>query len=80
MTQESRSPTGFRVLGFGLSAVQADAVLQMPLRRLTSLEGGKLEEEHAALEGEVKGLKDLLQTRQKVLEVPSHPHPPFLFY
>lgn len=41
----------------------------MPLRRLTSLEGGKLEEEQAQLEGEVKELEELLQTKQKVLEV-----------
>ncbi|HEX5721376.1 MAG TPA: DNA gyrase subunit A [Acidimicrobiia bacterium] len=34
---------------FELSEIQANAILDMPLRRLTALEVGKLREEHAAL-------------------------------
>ena len=48
--------------------VQSDAVLSMALRRLTSLEAGKLREEAAALKATVGGLEQLLANEQLVLE------------
>jgi DNA gyrase subunit A len=55
--------------GFGISSVQADALLAMPLRRLTSLESVKLAEEHATLTAEILDLKQLLDSKQRVFQV-----------
>jgi DNA gyrase subunit A len=52
-----------------LSLVQADAILEMPLRRLTSLERQKLEDERKELEAQIKLLKGLLNSEAKRLEV-----------
>jgi DNA gyrase subunit A len=49
--------------------MQADALLAMPLRRLTSLESGKLAEEHATLTAEILDLKQLLDSKQRVFQV-----------
>ena len=48
--------------------MQSDAVLSMALRRLTSLEAGKLQEEAAALKATVGGLEQLLANEKLVLE------------
>ncbi len=45
---------------FSLTEIQARAVLDMPLRRLTSLETGRLREEHAALQDLIKELGAIL--------------------
>ena len=45
---------------FELSEIQANAILDMPLRRLTALEVGKLREEHAALLELIADLKAIL--------------------
>ena len=45
---------------FPLSEIQARAILDMPLRRLTSLETSKLREEHAALQGLIAELRGIL--------------------
>jgi DNA gyrase subunit A len=50
---------------FGLSEIQATHILDMPLRRLTALETGKLREEHAELEKLIKHLKSLLRSPAK---------------
>jgi uncharacterized coiled-coil protein SlyX len=50
------------------SAAQADAVLGMALRRLTSLEAGKLREESASLAQAIQGLEALLGSQQMVLD------------
>ena len=52
-----------------LSQLQADAILEMPLRRLTSLERQKLDDERKELETQVKFLKSLLGSEAKRLEV-----------
>jgi DNA gyrase subunit A len=52
-----------------LSQIQADAILEMPLRRLTSLERQKLEDERKELEAQIKFLKGLLTSEAKRLEV-----------
>ena len=48
--------------------MQGDAVLGMALRRLTSLEAGKLQEEADALMATIRGLEQLLNNEQLVLE------------
>eukprot|EP00242_Pyramimonas_sp_CCMP2087_P018418 CAMPEP_0198201256 /NCGR_PEP_ID=MMETSP1445-20131203/3995_1 /TAXON_ID=36898 /ORGANISM="Pyramimonas sp., Strain CCMP2087" /LENGTH=844 /DNA_ID=CAMNT_0043871471 /DNA_START=191 /DNA_END=2721 /DNA_ORIENTATION=- len=52
---------------YGLSAAQTDAVLSMPLRRLTGMEKGKLEAEDADLSKVVADLQDLLNNDARVL-------------
>lgn len=55
--------------GFGLSQEQADGILGMPLRRLTSLESASLEKEHASLAAAAAELSELIGSKKKVLEV-----------
>jgi len=50
---------------FKLSEIQATHILDMPLRRLTALETGKLREEHAELQKLIAYLKGLLKSPAK---------------
>ena len=52
-----------------LSQIQADAILEMPLRRLTSLERQKLDDERKELETQIKFLKGLLGSEATRLDV-----------
>jgi DNA gyrase subunit A len=52
---------------FELSEIQANYILDMPLRRLTRLERQKLEEEHKELLATIKRLKALLKDPAKLL-------------
>jgi DNA gyrase subunit A len=52
---------------FGLSDVQADAILQMQLRRLTALEADKIRLEHEDLLAKITDYKDILARRERVL-------------
>jgi DNA gyrase subunit A len=54
---------------FKLSEIQANHILDMPLRRLTRLEREKLEEEHTELQATIKRLKALLKDPKKILGV-----------
>ncbi|MGB3615641.1 MAG: DNA gyrase subunit A [Elainellaceae cyanobacterium] len=65
------SPTAKQQLmeRFSLSATQADAILQMQLRRLTALEAEKIQQEHEALQAEILDLEDILARRERVLEI-----------
>jgi DNA gyrase subunit A len=54
---------------FKLSEIQANHILDMPLRRLTRLEREKLEEEHKELQATIKRLKALLKDPMKILGV-----------
>ncbi len=54
---------------FSLSEIQANYILDMPLRRLTRLERQKLEEEHRELVGTIRRLKGLLKDPQAILAV-----------
>ncbi len=45
---------------FGLSAVQAQAILDMPLRRLTALERQKLVDEYEGLQARIADYRDIL--------------------
>jgi DNA gyrase subunit A len=53
----------------GLSAVQADAILQMQLRRLTALEADKIRLEHEDLVTKIADYKDILGRRERVLVI-----------
>ena len=55
--------------GFGLDEIQANAILEMKLRRLTGLERNKIEEELNELLKTIAELKAILASEQKVLEV-----------
>ncbi|NNC75591.1 MAG: DNA gyrase subunit A, partial [Acidimicrobiia bacterium] len=50
---------------FSLSEIQANHILDMPLRRLTALETGKLREEHAELAKQIKGFEAILKSEKK---------------
>jgi DNA gyrase subunit A len=52
---------------FGLSEVQADAILQMQLRRLTALEADKIRLEHDDLLAKITDYQDILARRERVL-------------
>lgn len=54
---------------YGLSETQADAILQMQLRRLTALEAEKIRQEHEELQVQIADLKDILARRDRILEM-----------
>ncbi len=53
---------------FDLSVEQASAILEMQLRRLTGLEREKIEKEHEELIQLIKELKELLASRELILD------------
>ncbi len=55
--------------GFGLTEIQANAILEMRLRRLTGLEREKIENELNDLLKLIKELKSILASDEKILEV-----------
>ncbi|MYC97384.1 MAG: DNA gyrase subunit A [Caldilineaceae bacterium SB0661_bin_32] len=54
---------------FGFTQVQAQAILDMPLRRLTALERRQLQDEHKELQQLISYLEDLLSDDGKILGV-----------
>ena len=54
---------------FALTEVQAEAILDMPLRRLAALERQKIEDEYADLSKEIDRLQDLLASPHKILQL-----------
>jgi DNA gyrase subunit A len=52
---------------FKLSELQAQAILDMQLRRLAALERWKIEEEHKQVRATIEGLEDLLAHPKKIL-------------
>ncbi len=54
---------------YEFSEVQADAILQMQLRRLTALEADKIQQEHEDLQLTITDLRDILARRERVLEI-----------
>lgn len=57
------------VAQFGLSEVQAQHILDMPLRRLTALERDKIREEHTELQKLIAELKGILDDPSKVRSI-----------
>jgi len=54
---------------FGLTEIQATAILDMQLRRLAALERQKLEDEHREISEHIDYLRGLLADRRKILEL-----------
>lgn len=54
---------------FKLTKIQAQAILDMKLQRLTGLEREKIEEEYARLKKLIAELKELLASRKKILGI-----------
>lgn len=54
---------------FGLDDPQTQAIVQMPLGRLTGLERQKLEDELAALEAKIADYKDILANEERLLGI-----------
>lgn len=54
---------------YGLTEIQADAILELKLRRLTGLERNKIEEELKELLAKIEELKEILASRDKILEI-----------
>ncbi len=54
---------------YQLSEAQADAILQMQLRRLTALEAEKIQQEHEDLQRQITDLQDILARRERILSI-----------
>jgi DNA gyrase subunit A len=54
---------------FGLTIVQAQAILQLTLSRLTAMESDKIRQEHADLLERIKELREILGDEARVLQV-----------
>ncbi len=54
---------------FGLSEIQAKAILEMRLQKLTGLERDKVEEEYLQLVETVKNLKEILEKRELRMQI-----------
>ncbi|MBN1156993.1 DNA gyrase subunit A [Candidatus Woesearchaeota archaeon] len=57
------------VSNFSLSEIQAQAILDMKLQRLTNMEQGKIKEEHLQLISLSKGLREILASEQRILGI-----------
>ncbi|NLL02339.1 MAG: DNA gyrase subunit A [Mollicutes bacterium] len=66
--KDSEAKTGL-MEKFGLSEVQAEAILEMKLRRLTGLEKDKIESELAELLIKIEEFKAILASDERVLEI-----------
>ncbi|MDQ3955049.1 MAG: DNA gyrase subunit A [Actinomycetota bacterium] len=60
---------GGLITRFGLSEVQAQHILDMPLRRLTALEQDKIREEYEELQKTIKELRSILKNPAKVNQI-----------
>jgi DNA gyrase subunit A len=69
--QAADTPTAKQELidRFDFSEAQADAILQMQLRRLTALEANKIQAEHEELQAKITDLQDILARRERILEI-----------
>ena len=54
---------------FDLSDVQAQAILEMQLQRLTALERGKIEKEYLELIKRIEMYRSILKSEKKILEI-----------
>jgi len=57
------------ITSYELSEIQADAILQMQLRRLTALESEKIQQEHDDLQLRIADLQDILNRRERILQI-----------
>ena len=68
-SKDDRSAMDAMTEAFGLSEIQAKAILDMRLRRLTGLERGKIEEEYQALLASIADYRDILAHEHRVIEI-----------
>jgi DNA gyrase subunit A len=68
-SRDSEAARAGLVERFELSIIQAQAILQLTLSRLTALEADKIEKEHADLVERIKELREILGDEQRVLEL-----------
>jgi DNA gyrase subunit A len=61
--------TGLMAKPFEFSEIQANHILDMPLRRLAQLEQQKLKDEHEELQATIKDLESILQSDEKLRAV-----------
>jgi DNA gyrase subunit A len=61
--------TGLMATPFEFTEIQANFILDMQLRRLTQLEGQKLRDELAELQGRIKELESILRSKTKLRTV-----------
>lgn len=54
---------------FGLSDIQADAITQMTMGRLSGMERQKILDELAALEDRIRDLEDILSSEERILQI-----------
>jgi len=66
---DTPSAKGELIATYGLEEAQADAILQMQLRRLTALEADKIRLEHEELQAQIADLKDILARRERILQI-----------
>ncbi len=52
-----------------LSSIQADAILQMQLRRLTALEADKIKGEHNELTRKINSYQEILNSKERIFEI-----------
>ncbi len=64
---DAEEAKGNLITRFKLTEIQAQAILDMQLRRLAALERQKIEDEHKELLGTIAYLEDLLANPQKIL-------------
>ena len=57
------------MVAFGLDQIQANAILDMQLRRLAALERKKLQDEYDGVQGRIEYLEDLLSSPEKILQL-----------
>ncbi len=70
--RSSKSPEAARaglIENFKLTAIQAQAILEMQLQRLTALEREKIDEEYLELIKRIEYYKSVLKSRQKILGI-----------
>ncbi len=70
--KKSKSPKEAKeklIATFGFSEVQAQAILDMKLQRLTALEKNKILEEYEAVERKIKECLEILSSREKLIEI-----------
>lgn len=68
-SKDSETAKGKLMKEFELTEVQATAILEMKLARLTSLEQEKIEEEYLSLIKDISRLENLLSSRQAIMRV-----------
>ncbi len=68
-SRDSETARAGLVERFELSVIQAQAILQLTLSRLTALEADKIKQEHADLMERIKELREILGDEQRVMDL-----------